>query len=71
MIKQAEKLKSKRIVVHTCRSWRSSSTRKLSAIGKAASARAIQDAIDHNTPYYYWENGVIMQGPSKAANKKS
>ena len=71
MIKQAEKLKSKPIVVRRRRSWSSSFTRKMSAVGKVASARAIQQAVDHDTPYFYLENGVIVQGPSTPKNGRS
>lgn len=71
MSKQTKKLKSRQIVVHSCRSWSSSFTRKMSAVGKSASTRAIQQAIDHNVPYFYLENGKIVQGHSESENVKS
>ena len=43
----------------------------MSAIGKSASTRAIQQAIDHNVPYFYLENGKIVQGHSESENVKS
>ena len=71
MIKIAEKPEKRRIVVHFRPSWSSSYSRKMSSIGKAASACAIQQAIDHDTPYSYLENGVIVQSSPTAEKRKS
>ena len=70
MSKQTEKLKNRQIVIHNCHSWSSSFTREMSSGGKAASIRAIQ-AIDHNVPYFYLEEGKIVQGHPESENIKS